>query len=91
MKQITFTYIDAKQKATDRKVLMIDGPTDKYTGYDVGDLTDTAIQEFAKKYDAAFDRFLWEARKLEAEYDLQHSFRQFVTDRMQGTEIKHAY
>ena len=91
MKQITFTYTDAKQKVTDRKVLMIDAPTDKYTGYDVGDITDMAVQEFAKKYDAAFDKFLAEARKLEAEYDLQHSFRQFVTTRMQDTEIKHAY
>lgn len=78
MKYTEFTYTDAKGKTTERQVLVIQEPSNKLTGFDVSEISDRELESFVEAYDAAQKRFLAEVEVLKAEFELSHSFRQFI-------------
>lgn len=83
MKITSFSYTDAKGKRTNRQVLVVGEPSDKLSGLDVTELDDQSIKDFACLYDQALTRFQEEVQALKDEYDLKHSFRQFVAGRVE--------
>ena len=78
MKYTEFTYTDAKGKVTDRKVLVISEPSNKLTGIDVSEMESEDCNSFADEYTNLYQQFIDAVEELKADYDLRHSFRQFI-------------
>ena len=91
MKLAKFIYTDAKQKVTQRKVLIQGQPSDKYSGIDVSDATNGEIQYFACNADIAYTEYLNKLEELKVEIDAKHNFRQFLEKNMSNVEITQAY
>jgi hypothetical protein len=78
MKYTEFTYTDAKGKVTDRKVLVIQEPSNKLLGLDVSELSLEDREFFAAEYAVLLENFINAAEELKDHYDLGHSLRQFI-------------
>ena len=91
MKLAKFTYTDAKQKVTQRKVLVQSEPSNKYSGIDVSDVIDADIQYFAHRADAAYTKYLNKLEVLKVDFDIKHNYRQFLVTNMSNVEITQAY
>ena len=91
MKFAAFVYVDAKNKTTQRKLLVIDQPSNKMTGIDVTDLEPAGAQQLAREYDRLLDNFRQSVLELQADFDATHNFRQFLPERMSAVEVTQAY
>ena len=78
MKYTEFTYTDAKGKVTERKVLVIQEPSNKLMGIDVSELSESDRKSFAAAYDEIMTEFLVMVEELKSEFDVKHNFRQFI-------------
>lgn len=78
MKYTEFTYTDAKGKVTQRKVLVIQEPSNKLTGIDVSEIEAEDCNSFADEYKDLYQQFIDAVEELKDDYDLKHSFRQFI-------------
>jgi hypothetical protein len=84
MKLKTFVYTDLKGKISNREVLVVQEPTTKLSGIDVTEQDDEAVVGFALAYEAAKTTFLAQVEELQRQYDLNHRYRQFFEDKMDG-------
>ena len=91
MKFAAFKYTDAKGKITQRKLLVIDQPSNKLTGIDITDLEPAQAQQLAVEYDRLLDGFRQSVLELQADFDVQHNFRQFLQSKIESLEITQAY
>lgn len=82
MKTITFEYTKKDGKTSERTLLTVSEPTDKYSGIDVSELSPEQAAEFCKLYTQLHDAFIMRAQTLQAEFDLTHNFRQFLAPQM---------
>lgn len=87
MKLAKFTYTDAKGKTTNRKLLVVAEPSNKFSGIDVSELSDDDTQEFAVAYKAAYDSFIAQLEALKDAWDVKHNYRQFIDNRMSNVDI----
>ena len=88
MKTITFDYAKKDGSKSERTLLALTQPTDKYSGIDVSELSPVQAEEFIKLYTQLHDAFIMRAKALQADFDLTHSFRQFLPSGMSNvTEI----
>ena len=87
MKQVTFTYIDAKNKQTNRVVLAVEMPRDSLLGYDVGDISEDARKAFSFEIDKLKQEFAANMAEIAAAYDLKHSLRMFKESGMSNKEV----
>jgi glutaredoxin-related protein len=87
MKFATFHYKDLKGKETDRKVLLMDTPSNKYVGLDVSELDDEDIATFAAEYDYLLDEFMESVANLKEQYDLKYNHRQFLETGVSDLEV----
>ena len=78
MKYTEFTYTDAKGKVTDRKVLVIQEPSNKLMGIDVSEIEPEDCSSFADEYVNLYQQFIDAVEELKDDYDLRHSLRQFI-------------
>ena len=83
MKLTAFKYTDNKGKITNRRVLVIQEPTDKLMGLDVSELSDEDVAVFAGQYNAAQERFIREIETLKDAFDVTHNLRQFMAIRIE--------
>ena len=86
MKIAKFTYQDLKGKITERKVLVVNEPTDKISGIDVSELEPDEQQEFAEAYSAIMAAAKSELQALQAAWDLKYNYRQFFADKITNLE-----
>jgi hypothetical protein len=86
MKQITFTYTDLKDKVSTRTLLAMSVPSNKYAGIDISELSNDEAKDFSDAYFFEYGVFLNEIEKLKTAYDLRHSYRRFIDERM--TNVK---
>jgi len=91
MKFAAFNYTDAKGKITQRKLLVLDQPTNKVAGIDVTELESDTAQQLAREYDRLLGAFQQSVQELYADFDVRNNFRQFVQERMTSVEITQAY
>jgi methionine synthase I (cobalamin-dependent) len=84
MKLINFKYIDIKGKETERDLAVLHNPSDKYVGYDVGELTDEEVVQFAVEYDKLHSEFQEKIAGLVEKYDMRYKFRTFLEKSMSG-------
>jgi hypothetical protein len=78
MKYTEFTYTDAKGKVTQRKVLVIQEPSNKLMGIDVSEIDEDDRKAFAEEYDDLLQQFIDAVEDLKTDFDLTHSLRQFI-------------
>jgi hypothetical protein len=78
MKYTEFTYTDAKGKVTDRKVLVIQEPSNKLMGIDVSELSEEDRDSFSDEYEEILADFLYAVETLKSDYDVKHNLRQFI-------------
>ena len=86
MKLAAFNYTDAKNKTTQRVILVTEQPQNKLQGIDVTELDDSEAVSFARQYGRLLDDFRQQVLELQAEFDVTHNFRQFLPERMEAVE-----
>lgn len=91
MKFAAFKYTDAKGKITQRKLLVIDQPSNKLTGIDVTELEAAQAQQLAREYDRLLDNFRQSVLELQVDFDVKHNFRQFLHDKIESLQVTQAY
>jgi hypothetical protein len=82
MKTITFNYRKKDNSVSERTLLVLVSPGDKYAGIDLSELDPLVGAEFVLKYEALHAAFMQEAAKLQAEYDLKFAYKQFFESGM---------
>ena len=78
MKYTEFTYTDAKGKVTQRKVLVVQEPSNKLMGIEVSEMEPTDRDAFAAEYDDLLQQFIDAVEDLKADFDIKHNLRQFI-------------
>jgi hypothetical protein len=86
MKFAKFKYTDAKGKITNRRVLVVQEPSDKLQAFDVAELSEIEVAEFAEAYETAKQAFIAQIEVLKQEYDLKYNFRQFFANKIENLE-----
>lgn len=88
MKTITFKYEKANKEVSERTLMALSEPNNKYSGIDLSQIEPELAAEFVNKYKELHDEFLANAKALQADYDLTHNYRQFISTNMSDvTEI----
>ena len=82
MKTLTFKYTKDDGSVSDRTLLAITTPSDRYAGIDVSSLEPNMGARFIADVMAAHDEFIEEMRALQIKYDLKHNYRQFLVSKM---------
>lgn len=82
MQVLTFTYEKASGKVSDRVLMVLVKPSDKYAGIDMSDIDPVEAGKFVAKYNELHDEFLANVKALQNQFDLKHNYRQFDVDKM---------
>ena len=88
MEILNFSYTDAKNKQSNRKVVVLQKPNDKLCGLEVRELDDESIFHLVQdlvKLKAQYDKAMEE---ITAKYDLRYNYRMFFTDKMKETKVE---
>lgn len=89
MKTITFNYTKKDGSSSERTLLaMVTPGGSTYAGIDVSELSPVQAAEFMKGAQRIHEHYLDALKSLQAEFDLKHSYRQFLVSGMENiTEI----
>jgi hypothetical protein len=82
MKTITFNYRKSDGSISERTLLALITPGNKYAGIDISSLPPELGAEFVNRYEQLHIDFLAEVKELQAEYDVKHNYRQFNEEGM---------
>ena len=85
MKTLTFNYTKKDGSTSERTLLVLAEPkpaSDKYSGIDITDLDPDMGSEFVTRYESIHEAYLESLKKLQAEFDVKHNFRQFFESGM---------
>lgn len=78
MKYTEFTYTDAKGKVTQRKVLVIQEPSNKLLGIEAGEMEPEDVVAFMAEYNKIHQQFIEAVNDLKDDFDVTHNLRQFI-------------
>ena len=88
MKTITFSYTKKGGAVSDRTLLALVVPGDKYAGIDLSELDPADAAAFAKRAKELNQEYIEAMFELQSEFELLHSYRQFLASGMTDvTEI----
>lgn len=82
MKVLTFTYTKPDGSVSDRTLMALVTPGDKFAGIDLSNIDPSMGAEFFSRYKDLYADFMAEVKELQAEFDLKHNYRQFDAARM---------
>lgn len=82
MQTIQFTYTKSDGSVSERLLLAVSSPSDKYSGIDLSDLEPTKAAEFIALMEKLHSEYLNFVKELQERYDVKHNFRQFLIERM---------
>lgn len=82
MKVLTFTYTKPDGSVSDRTLMALVTPGDKFAGIDLSNIDPSMGAEFFSRYKELYTDFMAEVKELQAEFDLKHNYRQFDAARM---------
>jgi len=91
MKFAAFKYTDTKGKISQRKLLVLDQPSNKLTGIDVTELEPVQALQLAREYDRLLDAFRQSVLELYTDFDVEHNYRQFLQSKIESLEVVQAY
>lgn len=87
MEILTFTYV--KDTGTSERVFVpISKPSNKYFGVDVSELDEESQALFAQELHQLCNEHKAKTDELMRKYDLAHSFRQFLPEKMQNVVVE---
>ena len=78
MKTLTFKYTKKDGSVSERTLLAMVTPGDKYAGIDVSELYPTEAEDFILEVKKAHEQFLMRLAFLQTKFDINHSYRQFL-------------
>lgn len=83
MKTITFTYEKSDSSISERTLMVLKEPNEKYyAGIDLSELDPTVAAQFVTDYNTLHEEFLAKAVELQKKYDLKYKYRQFLVSGM---------
>lgn len=82
MKTATFNYTDAKGKESHRELLVLQTPSDKYSGYDIAELSDINVGNFIRAYEELQELHKANIATLLQAYDMNYKYRTFFEKNM---------
>lgn len=91
MKFAAFKYTDTKGKISQRKLLVLDQPSNKLTGIDVTEVETAVAQQLAREYDRLLGVFQQSVVELYADFDVRNNYRQFLQTKIESLEVTQAY
>ena len=91
MKFAAFKYTDTKGKISQRKLLVLDQPSNKLTGIDVTEVEAAVAQQLAREYDRLLGVFQQSVVELYADFDVRNNYRQFLQTKIESLEVTQAY
>lgn len=88
MQTLTFTYTKADGSVSERTLIAMVTPSDKYAGIDVSMMEPQDAAQFAKFAQELHDEYVKRLYQLQVQFDLKHNYRQFLAKNVtQLTEI----
>lgn len=78
MKTLTFTYTKKDGSISERTLLAMVTPSDKYAGIDITMLDPRDAAQFVDFATKIHAKYVEELAELQADYDLKHNYRQFL-------------
>lgn len=78
MKTITFKYTKKDKSVSERTLLALVTPGDKYAGIDVSELDPVDANNFMTQANELHAEYIAKLAKLQVKFDLEHNFRQFL-------------
>jgi len=88
MKIVTFDYTDLKGNSSYRELAVELEPTDKFCGYDIGELDDEQVAHFVNEYDELREVFRQNVFNLANKYELKYKYRTFFEKSMANLIIE---
>lgn len=85
MKTITFNYTKKDGSTSERTLAVMVEPhpaTDKWAGIDISELDPVDGIAFVFRLDELHAKYMEDVKKLQAEFDLKHNYRQFLASGM---------
>jgi hypothetical protein len=84
MKTITFNYTKKDGSTSERTLLVVTEPKTVayWAGIDLSEISPEDGSEFAARYEELHQKYLNDVKELQAEFDLKHSYRQFLESGM---------
>lgn len=83
MKALTFTYKKTTGELSERFLLALSQPGNKYSGIDITELQGTpASEEFVRLAKQLHDKYVMDMQRLQQDFDLKHNYRQFLESGM---------
>lgn len=80
MKTLTFKYTKADGSISERTLLALVTPGDKYAGIDLTMLEPADAAQFVRRAEDIHEDYLEGMRDLQAQFDLKHNYRQFLAN-----------
>ncbi len=78
MQTLTFKYTKADGKTSERMLLALVTPTNKYAGIDVSELSPEHAGNFIRLAEELHAKYIQSLQRLQDEFDLTHNYRQFL-------------
>ena len=88
MKFAKFIYTDVKNKVSNREVLLISEPSNKYNAIDLGELCEEDQAQFCGEMLLLHEDYIKKVEKLKESFDLKYKFRQFLADKVSNLETE---
>ena len=82
MKLLTFNYKDANGKDSERVLLTISEPTNKFFGYDLTEMDPIDADNLYEEIERAHQIYLDQINRLMGLYDNNYKVRSFLQERM---------
>lgn len=86
MKTLTFKYTKADGSTSERTLLALVTPSDKYAGIDLTMLEPPDAASFVRAAAGLHEEYLENMRELQAQFDLKHNYRQFLASGVSDLE-----
>lgn len=77
MKLYTFNYTKKDGSISERLLLAMGSPTNKYSGIDLSELEPDNAVKFASEVERLHEQYVQSLKQLQAQYDVKHNYRQF--------------
>jgi len=91
MKTLSFKYTKADGTSSNRVLAVMVSPNTMYEGIDMSSLEPVEMAMFEVAMDAAYTEYLNKITQIKDEFDLNHNYRRFDTDKMTDIVIETSF